>query len=235
MTPESKPFPFYYDRLPTYQEAYEALKEKGGILERDTEATWRNICRLNNIYQLWNEEYIGALARVVIELIGCDVALEVCAGDGMLSHWLSEYGVNIRATDNMSWHQQSEIYSNPAYKNHRPIQTHSKVEELDAISAIRKYRPRMVVASWIGYDSELDCEIIDEKPEYLILMGEEPGGCTGSPKFWGEWGWEAYWRQKGYVQRYLGDVDKWNICRSDYPVFYNNGHWKHGRTTLYHA
>lgn len=231
----TKPFPFYYDRLPTYQEAYEALKEKG-TYDRDFEKTLPGICHLNNIYQLWNEEYIGTLARLVIELIGRDLALEVCAGDGMLSRWLSEYGVNIRATDNMKWRKDGRRPS-----RHLSIELQGAVEELDAISAIRKYEPRMVVASWIEYNSELDCEIIDEKPEYLILMGEGPGGCTGSTKFWGEWDWDeddrtlAYWRQKGYVQRYLDDVDKWNICKTDYPVFYNNGHWKHGLTILYYA
>lgn len=152
--------------------------------------------------------------------MGEDFILEVAAGDGMLSHWLRECGVNIKATDSMDRH-----------RNHG-LQLRSEVEELDGISAIRKYKPRMVVASWIEYGSELDCEILDEDPEYLILIGEHTGGCTGSEKFAG--GWEedsppAYWIQKGYIQTSLS-IDMWNICRTDYD--WSSFH-PHSHTMLY--
>jgi len=101
-----------------------------------------------------------------------------------------------------------------------------------------------VIASWIPYGYELDCEILDEDPEYLVLIGEGDSGCTGSMKFWGDWTtviiteggltadsdtMPAYWKQKKYSELEL-EVDKWNICRTDY------GHkWgrHHGSTTLY--
>lgn len=233
MTLALEPFPFYYEELPTFQRAITSLRERDAIGPRP-ETYWFTICCRNNIFQLWNKEYIEALSKEILNLVGEDLVLEVAAGDGMLSHWLREHGVNIKATDNMSWHQQSEIYSNPAYKNRSRIKTHGEVEELDAISAIRKYKPRMVIASWLPYESELDCEILDEEPEYLILIGEGCGGCTGSTKFWGDWHWDeeskmlSHWSQKGYSEENL-DVDTWNLCRTDYGDQFG----RHGSTTLY--
>ncbi|MBA7609864.1 hypothetical protein ES703_17059 [subsurface metagenome] len=218
-----RPFPFYYEELPTFQRVIASLEERDfGV---DWEDSWFTVCRRNNIYQIWNKEYIEALSKEILNLVGEGFVLEVAAGDGMLSHWLKEYGVNIKATDNMSWHKELP-------NKGTPIELHSEVEALDALEAIRKYKLRMVIVSWIPYGSKLDCEILDENPEYLILIGEGYGGCTGSSKFWGA-GWDeddgtlAYWRQKGYSEEDL-DVDIWNICRTDYPW-----HSNHGSTTLY--
>lgn len=220
-TSNLKPFPFYYKELPTFQSVSDSLNERDSIeVKRSLDDSWFTVCSKNNIFQIWNKEYIEALSKEILNLVGKDFVLEVAAGDGMLSHWLREYGVNIKATDNMS--------------REPSIQTYSEVEELDAVSAIRKYESRMVVASWIEYDSELDCEILDEEPEYLILIGEGNGGCTGSTKFWGD-NWDednkipAYWIKKEYGEKQL-EVDTWNLCRTDY------GHkWgrHHGSTMLY--
>lgn len=215
--PRLDPFPFYYERLPTYSEVYHALSQRTDVsLGRHRyEETWFQVCLNNGLFQLWNKEYIQALADKIRSVIANDLIIEVCAGDGMLSHWLREHEVNIRASDNMQ----------------TQIKTHSEVEKLGAISTIRKYKPRMVVASWINYGSELDCDIIDEKPEFLILMGEGPNGCTGSEKFWGDRK-EPYWQQGGYTQEFL-EADKWNICRSDNdPLIF---HRRYGYTTLYSA
>lgn len=228
MTSTLKPFPFYYKELPTFQKVVASLRERDSIDVKNYEDAWFTVCRKNNLFQIWNKEYIEALSKEILNLVGKDLVLEVAAGDGMLSHWLREYGVDIKATDNMSWHNHE-----PTDRN-IPIKLHSEVEELDAIEAIRKYKPRMVIVSWIPYSNELDCEILDEDPEYLILIGEGRGGCTGSMKFCGDdWGEDnktsAYWKQKGYNEDDL-DVDKWNICRTDYG--HEWGH-NHGSTTLY--
>jgi len=226
------PFPFYYEKLPTFCSVVTSLKERDIVNVKNYDEAWFTVCCENNIFQLWNKEYIETVSEAILNLVGEDLVLEVAAGDGMLSHWLREYGVNIKATDNMSWHQQNDAHDDRKRRFHRPTQIHSEVEELDGISAIRKYNPRMVIASWIEYCSELDCEILDERPEYLILIGEGNGGCTGSTKFWGdEWNEDnktpAYWTQKGYSEKEL-DIDVWNICRTDYP--WNHSH---GSTMLY--
>jgi len=230
MTSALKPFPFYYKELPTFQSVSDSLSERENINVKNYEESWFTVCSKNNIFQIWNKEYIEALSKEILNLVGEDFVLEVVAGDGMLSHWLREHGVNIKATDNMSWHKQMP--------NTRiritPIEIHSDVEELEAIEAIRKYKPKMVIASWIPYGHDLDCEILDEEVEYLILIGEGRGGCTGSMKFCGDdWGEDnetpAYWKLKGYNEDDL-DVDTWNLCRTDYG---NKWGRHHGFTTLY--
>ncbi len=213
------PFPFYYTELPTFQSVIASLKERDNMDVKNYEDSWFTVCIRNNIFQVWNKEYIEALSKEIPSLIRKDLVLEVAAGDGMLSHWLREYGVNIKATDNMSWHNKEPNERVP------PLKLHSEVEKLDAISAIRKYKPRMVISSWIPYGSEIDCEILDEDPEYLILIGEGDGGCTGSSKFWEDF----YWKQKGYTKHDL-DVDTWNLCRTDYGHSYGRSH---GSTVLY--
>jgi len=223
-----KPFPFYYEELPTFRTTIASLEERDFVTVENYEASWFTICLKNGIFQMWNKEYIEAFSKEILNLVGGEFVLEVAAGDGMLSHWLREHGVNIKATDDMSWHKTEPDTRAP------PLKLYSEVEELDAISAIRKYKPRMVIASWIPYRSELDCEILDEGSEYLVLIGEGSFGCTGSEKFWGDT-WDedddriAYWVQKGYSEKKL-DVDKWNLCRTD-----RGDKWgcNHGSTTLY--
>lgn len=208
-----KPFPYYYERLPTFKEVYDACYERDSIAisdlfdSKDPEVVstglgemWFTVCLENNIFQLWNKEYIESLAEEIKSLVGEDPCLEVAAGDGMLSHWLRQRGVNIKATDDMSRTGESAI------------KLRSEVEKLDAIEAIQKYRPRLVVVSWVEYTSTLDTQILDERPEYVIIIGEGHGGCTGSEDLW-----ENY-SEKGYSLEYLSKVDQFNICRTDSAI-----------------
>jgi len=176
---------------------------------------WHTVCVRHHIFQLWNKEYIDILAKEIKLLIGEEPALEVAAGDGMLSHWLREHGVDIKATDAMSGQWDWDLHP-----------SRSKVEKLDAIEAIRKYKPRLVVVSWIELGSTLDIKILEENPEFVIIIGERRGGCTGSREFW-----EVY-EKKGYTLEYFDEVDKFNICRSDsaIPGF---GMRRHSETALF--
>jgi len=170
------------------------------------------MCSRNNIFQVWCDEYIDELKNEIKKLVGDDLVLEVCAGDGMLTHWLKEKGVNIIATDNMSWHN----------KDKRPIKLYGQAIAIDAIDAIKKFKPRLIIASWVEYGSTLDVDILKENPEFFINIGERYGGCTGSELLW-----ESY-DKRGYASKELENVDKYNLCRTDDALGV-----RHSSTTLF--
>ncbi len=209
------PFPFYHERLPTYQEVHDACYERDSIhisdmfenIEKGIHEMWFSKCREHNIFQLWNKEYIETLASEIKKLIGEDLAVEVAAGDGMLSHWLREHGINIIASDNMSWHEKGERHDRD-----QPVKTQSEVEKLDGVAAVKKYKPRLVIASWVEYTSTLDIEILEQSPEFFIIIGEGRGGCTGSEELWERFG------ELEYRLDWFKDLDGYNICRTDSAI-----------------
>lgn len=96
--------------------------------------------------------------------------LEVCAGQGMLAKSMNERGILWMATD-------------------RAPQHGTMVEQMDALDSLKEYHAAdILLASWINYESELDCELYEEwvvkRRKPMILIGEGPYGCTGSKKFW---------------------------------------------------
>lgn len=82
------------------------------------------------IYCFYSRELVRAMAA----LIGDRTALEIAAGDGTLTRFLSTFGASIRATDDQSW---GHSVSYPA-----------DVENLDAAAALARYKPRAVVCSF---------------------------------------------------------------------------------------
>lgn len=81
------------------------------------------------IYCFYSKPLIGRLA----DIIGDRRALEVAAGDGTLSHFLCGAGARIIATDDHSW---------------SAVDFPADVERLDALQAVKKYQPQVVVCSW---------------------------------------------------------------------------------------
>ena len=93
------------------------------------------------LYGFLTEELIARLK----ELIGGRDALEIGAGTGALARALG-----IRATD--SWQQtRPDVKSYYELLRQPIIQYGVEVERLDAVSAIKKYRPKVVVASWVTH------------------------------------------------------------------------------------
>jgi len=198
----------YYERLPSYKTVEQFFREYT-CPERYSQ--FFDFVERYGIYQFWNKEYIECLAGEIKRRVGSDLVLEVAAGDGMLSFWLRQYGVNVKATDSGKWYDK--------------IKRSTEVEILDAVSAIRKYKPRMVVASWLPWDEPIDIQVFDEKVPFIVLIGEE-NGATGSRRFWDE----RYWEKAGYAKEY-SECDRWNFCRTDY-VREGGGGW-HSSTTFF--
>lgn len=82
------------------------------------------------MWAFYSRELVAALAR----LIDGRPALEIAAGDGCLSGFLQGAGVAIRATDDHSWGHN--------------IRYPESVEKLDAVSALERYQPEVVLCSY---------------------------------------------------------------------------------------
>jgi hypothetical protein len=82
------------------------------------------------IYAFYSQELIHALAA----RIGNRACLEIAAGDGTLTRFLTEARVQIRATDDGSWS--------------RVIKFPDDVERLEATQALARYQPKVVLCAF---------------------------------------------------------------------------------------
>ena len=201
----------YFERLPRARDVQEVIKELTSL----NFSRWWDLINKYGIFQFWNLEYIWCLAIEIKKRVDIGLVLEVAAGDGMLSFWLGKHNVNVKATDSGEWYDK--------------VKRRAPVEIIDAVSAIKKYKPKMVIASWLPVSKTLDIEIFNACAEmrvpYIILIGETDGAC-GSLRFWEE----KYWRKVGYEEEYLNRCDEYNWCRTDYYA----GNWfRHSSTILF--
>lgn len=103
--------------------------------------------------------------------------LEVMAGAGWLSLALRQKGVDVIATDNMSWHKLKR------WKNVTPV------EPLSAKKAIEKYGAEIdiMIIGWPYMDDHAyyALKLLHKlNPNAnVVYIGEGDGGCTASPKF----------------------------------------------------
>jgi len=82
------------------------------------------------IYCFYSKQLINELR----ELIGTSNCLEIAAGDGTLTRFLTDQGARVTATDDHSW---SDRVSFPAF-----------VKRQDAAAALRAHQPEVVICSW---------------------------------------------------------------------------------------
>lgn len=103
--------------------------------------------------------------------------LEVMAGTGALSKVLLDNRIDIRATDDMSWHER------------RNWTTYTDVENLDAVEAVKKYNNvDYIIMSWPPYESPIALRVLQTMRIYnpkasIIYIGEGYGGCTADDDF----------------------------------------------------
>lgn len=105
-------------------------------IPRDKLRLW---CHLKAVYGLPTPELI----EHVRQLIGGRPAIEIGTGAGCLGRALG-----LQLTDNLcqTWPDVAAYY---LLTGQPTIRYPSDVENLDALAAVRKYRPKVVVASWI--------------------------------------------------------------------------------------
>ncbi len=121
------------------------------------------------IYCFYTKRFVTHLAG----MIGERPCLEVGAGDGSLSLFLKERGVDITATDDYSWEKSID------YGTH--------VERLDAGKALEKYGPEVVICSWPPPGNRFESRIFEKRSVQLyIAIGSRHAFASGNRRVYGE-------------------------------------------------
>lgn len=113
-------------------------------------------CHRHAFYGLPTDELVGWLR----ERIGKRTAIEIGAGNGALGRALG-----IPTTDSFVQQDNPEVVALYRMTEQPLIQYGADVEKLEAVDAVRKYRPQVVIGSWIT--------------EYVSPL-EDPGPGGGS-------------------------------------------------------
>lgn len=100
--------------------------------------------------------YSRKLIKKISAMIGKQSCLEIAAGDGTLSRFLAEEGVNITATDNQSW-KHAVDYPND-------------VHNMGAKQALEHYQPQVVVCSWPPPANDFERQVFFTKSVKLYVV-----------------------------------------------------------------
>jgi len=182
---------------------------------------WEEFCfdEEEPVYDLYNKEYLNAFTDYFVDRIGEYgaskekplVILEIGAGNGRLSHFLEEE-LNQKVSG------QVKVIATDSGED--AIKADFSVEQLKHDEAMEKYKPDIVIFSWMPYgeDSSKDIRKVDSVQEY-ILIGEAENGCCGDD--WETWGNQIFdeeippYEVDGFQKEKLDDLSELQICRTD--------------------
>lgn len=132
------------------------------------------LAELAGIYWLYSKELIARLAA----LIDGRPCLEIAAGDGTLTQFLKDRGVQITATDNGS---RSHSVQYPEF-----------VVKHDAREALRRYAPEIVICSWPPAGNDFEARIFKTRSvQMYIVIGSRHKFSAGN--------WTDYNRQSDFT------------------------------------
>lgn len=128
--------------------------------------------------------------RILAQIINGKKVLEVMCGLGSYASTLRSCGVDVIATDDMSWIN----YDTSKYQGWK---THAWIHDIismDAIEAVKKYGKEVgfITMSWPPQNSDLAYKVLQTmrkvNPEcILIYIGEKKGGCTADDRFFDDY------------------------------------------------
>jgi hypothetical protein len=125
------------------------------------------------IYCFYSRELVLALA----DLIGDRTCIEIAAGDGTLSRFLNKAGTEVKATDDRSW---SHAVAYP-----------EDVEPLDAVAALARYRPAVVLCSYPPPKNSFEAAVFRTPSVQLyVVLTTRHTFAAGD--------WDAYQRQTAF-------------------------------------
>ncbi len=125
------------------------------------------------IYCFYSKELLSELEK----LAAGRACLEIAAGDGTLTRFLNECGVNTLATDDLSWGFAIEYPEN--------------VENIPAKQALAKYHPEVVICSWPPPANSFERQVFACKSVQLyIVIGSRYKFASGN--------WDSYAEQKHF-------------------------------------
>lgn len=115
------------------------------------------------IYCFYSRQLIDSLA----ELVGNRSCLEIAAGDGTLTRFLSGRGITITATDDYSW-KHAVKYPGAVIKQ-------------DAREALREYAPEVVLCSWPPAGNTFEQQVFRSKSvQMYIVIGSRHTFAAGN-------------------------------------------------------
>jgi hypothetical protein len=120
--------------------------------------------------------YSSALIRSIARLTTGRSVLEIAAGDGTLSRFLRDAGVDIRATDDHSWSSAIDF---------------GDVEKMDARTALQRYRPEAVVCSWPPAGNPFEKAVFETESVRLYIVITSTSRPNASD-------WDAYAAQPDF-------------------------------------
>lgn len=125
------------------------------------------------IWNLYSREMIRELAQI----IGPRQVLEIGAGNGVLSSFLTQAGIDVIATDDQSWGQYIK------YPPH--------VQKIDAIKALNLYKCPAVLCAWAPPNNLFESKIfVSTSVEIYISIGSRHHGAC--------FNLQAYEEQQGF-------------------------------------
>ena len=163
---------------------YEKLRRLLGGEDRDIgdsfsyRSSFHGICEELKIWQVLSLEFVRDLGRLLERLSGGTRVLEVMAGSGYLSHHLNQARNGLVHPTDIGGDRMSAF--------NRMSRVLQSVERgLDWREALEKYRPTVVLASWVPYKENLWDPLMREFDfvEVGVDIGETQGGCTGVSEY----------------------------------------------------
>lgn len=142
------------------------------------------------IFQYLSQEFVEELANKIKELKNKNIC-EICAGDGLLSYFLKNYGIKVYSSDSNKW-------KIPHIKD-------LNIEDYKL--TLEKINPEIVIISWEEFQSAITEEVLKfDSVKYVIWIGEQIGGCCGD---------EDSLNSLNYEELKF----KYNLCKTDSPHF----------------
>ncbi len=121
------------------------------------------LVQTKGIYCFYSRELTWEFCR----FIGNRTCLEIGAGDGTLTGFLTKQGISARATDDYSW-------------SHR-IEYPDAVEKLGAKQALAKYEPQVVICSWPPPGNSFERHVFNTRSvESYIVIGSRFRFASGN-------------------------------------------------------
>jgi hypothetical protein len=126
------------------------------------------------IYCFYSQALIARLAA----LIDGRPCLEIAAGDGTLTRFLTDCGVKITASDDCSWTHS--------------VQYPDFVAKHDAREALRRYAPNVVICSWPPAGNDFEARVFKTRSvQMYIVIGSRHKFAAGN--------WTDYTRQTDFT------------------------------------
>jgi len=201
-----------------------STRELDAALTRLRRGELFDLCELDPrgpVYLLPTRELVRGLAARIREL-GARRVLEVAAGDGFLSRELRRVApeLEVVASDSGAWIDPRARMNQRERRRLRGVDVPGvrlgpEVLRLDALAAIRRARPDLLLASWLP-PGKLLGRLIRAPVRYVLEIGAK-GGVTP-----GAWSWR-------YAHAFCEELEESARCRLDERP----GRELHSRVTLY--